>query len=141
MQRIAKLLHLRAWSMLHGANSVQIAPVCPLQNGIFSFCCCLMVCIWQPQAVIHMVQVKTVGDIVTVVPTAGSTATVLVSDLSACKAYVQVIDTVLIPAAVGAPSPPDCASVCMLAALPVIWLLPVCLPVCLPACLFVRLKP
>ena len=36
----------------------------------------------------------------TVVPDAGSTATVLVSDLSACKAYVQVIDTVLIPEAV-----------------------------------------
>ncbi|KAL0045360.1 hypothetical protein WJX82_004924 [Trebouxia sp. C0006] len=43
--------------------------------------------------------IKTVGDIVTVVPDAGSTATVLVSDLSACKAYVQVIDTVLIPTA------------------------------------------
>ncbi|KAL0021766.1 hypothetical protein WJX79_006520 [Trebouxia sp. C0005] len=43
--------------------------------------------------------VKTVGDIVTVVPDAGSTATVLVADQSACKAYVQVIDTVLIPEA------------------------------------------
>ena len=88
-----------------------------------------------------MLQVKTVGDIVTVVPTAGSTATVLVSDLSACKAYVQVIDTVLIPAAVRPPSPPDGASVCVLAALPVIWLLPICLPVCLPACQFVRPNP
>ncbi|DBA75484.1 hypothetical protein WJX77_010625 [Trebouxia sp. C0004] len=43
--------------------------------------------------------VKTVGDIVTVVPDAGSTATVLVSDMNTCKAYVQVIDTVLIPEA------------------------------------------
>jgi len=51
----------------------------------------------------NLLQVKTVGDIVTVVPVAGSTATVLVSDLSACKAYVQIIDTVLIPEAVKTP--------------------------------------
>jgi hypothetical protein len=71
---------------------------------------------------IHLLQVKTVGDIVTVVPDAGSTATVLVSDLSACKAYVQVIDTVLIPTAV---------SVSM------ILLLSVCLSICRSACLAV----
>ena len=45
-------------------------------------------------------QIKTVGDIVTVVPVAGSSATVLVPDLAACKAYVHIIDTVLIPKAV-----------------------------------------
>ena len=45
-------------------------------------------------------QLKTVGDIVTVEPAAGSTATILVPDLSACKAYVHIIDTVLIPEAV-----------------------------------------
>ena len=52
----------------------------------------------------------------TVVPDAGSTATVLVSDLSACKAYVQVIDTVLIPEAVSMfiiPLPSVCLSICL----------------------------
>ncbi len=48
----------------------------------------------------------------TVVPDAGSTATVLVSDLSACKAYVQVIDTVLIPTAVSVSMDSVCLSIC-----------------------------
>ena len=89
-----------------------------------------------------MLQVKTVGDIVTVVPAAGSTATVLVSDLTACKAYVQVIDTVLIPAAVRASSQYELLHVHLsacFAILPVIlWLLP-CLPAYLAACLSVCL--
>lgn len=47
-----------------------------------------------------MLQVKVVGDIVTLEPAAGSTATVLVADLSVCKAIVHIIDTILIPKAV-----------------------------------------
>ena len=47
-----------------------------------------------------MLQVKVVGDIVTLEPAAGTTATVLVADLSACKAVVHIIDTILIPKAV-----------------------------------------
>ena len=38
----------------------------------------------------------------TLEPAAGSTATVLVADLSGCKAVVHIIDTVLIPKAVSA---------------------------------------
>lgn len=55
-----------------------------------------------------MLQVNTLGDIVTLDPAAGSTATVLVADLTACKAIVHIIDTVLIPKAVStdAPTPP-----------------------------------
>ena len=52
------------------------------------------------KAAYGMLQVKTVGDIVTLEPAAGSTATVLVADLSACKAVVHIIDTILIPKAV-----------------------------------------
>lgn len=68
----------------------------------------------------------------TVVPDAGSTATVLVSDLSACKAYVQVIDTVLIPEAVSMSMTPSRLS----AYSPPIGL-SIHLSVCLSGCLYV----
>ncbi|KAL3143673.1 hypothetical protein ABBQ38_002468 [Trebouxia sp. C0009 RCD-2024] len=45
-------------------------------------------------------KINTIGEIVTLEPAAGSTATVLVADLSACQAIVHIIDTILIPKAV-----------------------------------------
>lgn len=50
-------------------------------------------------------QVKSIGNIMTLEPAAGSTATVLVADLSACKAVVHIIDTILIPKAVSTDLP------------------------------------
>lgn len=63
-------------------------------------------------AVVAVLQVKSIGDIVTLEPAAGATATVLVADLSACKAVIHIIDTILIPKAVSTewPTLPLCCS-------------------------------
>lgn len=53
-----------------------------------------------------LLQINTIGEIVTLEPAAGSTATVLVADLSACQAIVHIIDTILIPKAVSTPALP-----------------------------------
>lgn len=62
--------------------------------------CCHVFCRTQQTFSVCVSQVDSVGDIYTVEPAAGSTATILVGDLAACKAYIHIIDTVLIPKAV-----------------------------------------
>lgn len=98
-----KCLHAREFACQQG---VATAPLCINIIFIHKGCIC------AKEAAHGLLQVKTVGDIMTLEPAAGSTATVLVADLSACKAVVHIIDTILIPKAVS-PEPSVSCNLCI----------------------------
>jgi Fasciclin domain len=58
---------------------------------------CCLVLIHLGSVRLHCLQVRKAGSGITVVPSGGSPAHVILGDIAACNAIVHVIDTVLLP--------------------------------------------